>query len=278
MQLHREGSERGESNSSSVAALPSLSIVVPLPPLSVSLSLSEWFGAPKILFHNALHPFFGGEERGASGNGASEANFATGGKETPKTRVKERSRDRTMGIGFSGDASRESASSQRENVGMDEREAREAENTQRLDKLPPEVWEKVLDELDENDLFPLALTCRYFRQKQKELVARRRHGGPGSGKPRRALKTNLKRKLLEGQPASADYLCFCSKENASSGRQRKECIRCLAAFHGHLSLLKTLPKPLNTMRWSDEMNYDLVNAAGESSFSQSSHLILCFGF
>ena len=158
------------------------------------------------------------------------------------------------------------------------RRLEEVESTNCMDKLQQEVWDKILDNLDENDLFPLALSCRYFRQKQKELVARRRHGGPGSGKPRRALKTNLKRKLLEGQPASADYLCFCSKENASSGRQRKECIRCLAAFHGHLSLLKTLPKPLNTMRWSDEMNYDLVNAAGESSFSQSSHLILCFGF
>ena len=48
--------------------------------------------------------------------------------------------------------------------------AREIENTQRLDKLPQEVWEKILDNLKSDDLFPLALSCRYFRQKQKELV------------------------------------------------------------------------------------------------------------
>ena len=50
----------------------------------------------------------------------------------------------------------------------------ENENSQRLDKLPQEVWGKILGNLKENDLFPLALSCRYFRQKQKELVARTR--------------------------------------------------------------------------------------------------------
>ena len=49
----------------------------------------------------------------------------------------------------------------------------EVENTQHLDKLPQKVWEKILDNLGENDLFPLALSCRYFRQKQKDLVARK---------------------------------------------------------------------------------------------------------
>ena len=94
-----------------------------------------------------------------------------------------------------------------------ERDAREVKNAQRLDKLPPEVWEKIFDELEENDLFPLALSCRYFRQKQKELVELRTQSRPGSGKPHLALTTNLKRKLEKGEPASADYLRFCSKEN-----------------------------------------------------------------
>ena len=93
--------------------------------------------------------------------------------------------------------------------------AREAESTQRLDKLPQEVWDKILDELDENDLFPLALSCRFFRQKQKELVERTRESGPESGEPALALKTNLMRKLNDGQPASVDYLRFCSKEEVS---------------------------------------------------------------
>ena len=61
----------------------------------------------------------------------------------------------------------------------EEREARVVENAQRPDKLPQEVWEKILAELDENDLFPLALSCRYFRQKQKELVERTRQQRPG---------------------------------------------------------------------------------------------------
>ena len=81
------------------------------------------------------------------------------------------------------------------------REAREVENAQRLDKLPQEVWEKILDELKEHDLFPLALSCRYFHQKQVELVARNRQNGPESEFPCRALRTNLKGKLLNCTPA-----------------------------------------------------------------------------
>merc|ERR1711934_599585 len=67
--------------------------------------------------------------------------------------------------------------------------SREAENTQRLlDKLPLDVWEKILDE---NDLFPLALSCRSFRQKQKDLVARTGQNGSESGKPGLTLRTTF---------------------------------------------------------------------------------------
>jgi len=135
--------------------------------------------------------------------------------------------------------------------------AREIENTQRLDKLPQEVWEKILDNLKSDDLFPLALSCRYFRQKQKELVERGSQHGPESDEVRLALKTNLKRKLDEAeyQPASADYLRFCSKEKVprrSVPRRsssvhfmgHKEIVWRLAAFHGHLPLLQELLKRL----------------------------------
>merc|ERR1719506_3690055 len=98
------------------------------------------------------------------------------------------------------------------------REARVVENAQRLDKLPQEGWEKILDELKENDLFPLALSCRYFRQKQKDLVARTRQHEVERRKPRLALKTTLHSKPVEGQPASADYLRFCSKEHVGQMR------------------------------------------------------------
>ena len=147
--------------------------------------------------------------------------------------------------------SREStSSSRRESEGINEREARKVESTQcLLDKIPLEVWEKILDHLDENDLFPLALSCRYFRQKQKELVARTRQSGPGRVDFTLALKTSLRQKLEKGQPASSDYLRFCSKEKVSKdARQTKaHYTRCLAAFHGHLPLLQKLLRPLKKL-------------------------------
>ena len=126
----------------------------------------------------------------------------------------------------------------------DERDEREVEKTQLLlDKIPLELWEKIVDE---NDLFPLALSCRFFRQKQKELVARTREKKNGSKrvKPRRALRTNLRRKVDEGQPVSLEYLEFCSKEKLSSdGWMKAKYIKCLAAYHGYLPLLQELQGP-----------------------------------
>ena len=150
--------------------------------------------------------------------------------------------------------------------------AREAENTQRcLDKLPPEVWGKILGNLDENDLFSFALSCRYFRQKQKELVARTRQSGP---ERRLALKTNLRRIVRKGQPVSADYLQFCSKDKVPRDVRwrRDEIIRELAAFHGYLPLLQEL------LAGSDSLDAQIVESAGESSSSRSLRLLLHFGF
>ena len=145
-------------------------------------------------------------------------------------------------------------------------------NQRLLDKLPQEIWEKILDELKSDDLFPLALSCRYFRQVQKELVARTRQNGA----PRLAFKTNLKRHL--GRPPSADYLRFCSKETVSKKRvwDRDYCIIHLATFHGHLPLLQELLEPLKTLQ--PHFYEHLATTAGESSSFQSSLLILCFGF
>ena len=145
----------------------------------------------------------------------------------------------------------------------------EVENTQHLDKLPQKVWEKILDNLGENDLFPLALSCRYFRQKQKELVARSRQSGPESGEPRRALKTSLKRKLKEGTPATTEYLRFLSKEEVSKdvGLHNDSWIVRLAAFHGHLPLLQEL---IERLRVGDlrkgGLGKEIAVNAGESSF------------
>ena len=134
-----------------------------------------------------------------------------------------------------------------------EKSARKADNSKDLlYKLLPEVWEKILGELENDDLFPLALSCRFFRQKQKELVARRTQQGRESGKSPLALKTTLFQKREKGQLVSSEYIRFCSEENARGYQIQKSdpyetfhhpdevrewYLMCLAAFHGHLHLL-----------------------------------------
>ena len=144
--------------------------------------------------------------------------------------------------------------------------ARQAENTLRLDKLPKEVWDKILDELEENDLFPLALSCRYFRQKQKEMVERTRQ----SGKRRRALKTNLDRTLHNRQPVSVEYLRFCTKEKVHwiDEYSRDEGIGNLAAFYGYLPLVQEI------LVDGECDGQEFTHNAGESSLSQSLLLLV----
>ena len=150
-------------------------------------------------------------------------------------------------------------------------DATDVESAQRLlDKLPPEVWEKILDELKEEDLFPLALSCRFFRQKQKELVARTRQSGPGREVSRLALKTNLFRKFEDDQPASVEYLRFCSKENVPFDEEQESQVRCLAAFHGYLPLLQEL---LDSSRELDSL---ITGSAGQYFSPQC--LLFRFGF
>jgi len=152
--------------------------------------------------------------------------------------------------------------------------AREIENAKDLDKLPPELWEKILDHLDENDLFPLGLSCKYFREKQKELVARSEQNRPEIKESRRAFKTNFWLKLRDGQPVSAEYLQFCRKERVSGDYHRsvyrhEHFIRILAAFHGHLPLLQELLAGFGTL--DQEESWSPLGkcswSAGESSSS-----------
>ena len=151
----------------------------------------------------------------------------------------------------------------------------EIENTERLFfKLPPELWEKILDNLESDDLFPLALSCRYFRQKQKELVVRASRRGTESGKPHLALKTNLRRKLDKGKPASAEYIQFARQEPGSTrygSRTKNPVMAYLAAYHGHLSLLQVL---LKYLPWFETR---VAWEAGKSSSPQFL-LFLCFSF
>ena len=57
----------------------------------------------------------------------------------------------------------------------------EKENAAVLDKLPREVWERILDSLrgsawneKGNDLFPFAMTCRYFRDLWRDVAIKER--------------------------------------------------------------------------------------------------------
>ena len=157
----------------------------------------------------------------------------------------------------------------RSKAAKERREAEEVASIQRLEKLPQELWEKILDHLDENDLFPLALSCRYFRQKQEELVERTRQSVPGSGAPRLTLKTNLYRKFEDDQPASVEYLRFCRKEVVPFEDEVKT-IKCLAAFHGYLPLLQEL---LESLTKRDSL---ITGYAGQYFFPQC--FLLRFGF
>ena len=152
----------------------------------------------------------------------------------------------------------------RSKAAKERREAEEVENTQGLDKLPQEVWDKIPDHLEDADLFPLALSCRYFRQKQKELVERVRQSGPRSGAPRFALRTNLRKTYEKDEPASAEYVRFCSKEKLSSddGWKKAMYISYLAVFHGDLPLLQELLADSQT-------DPKIIRLAGKSSSSQS---------
>ncbi|WZN63645.1 putative ankyrin repeat protein [Chloropicon roscoffensis] len=46
----------------------------------------------------------------------------------------------------------------------------EAKNEKLLRRLPPELWQKIIDEnVQQNDVLALAMACRFFREKQKDL-------------------------------------------------------------------------------------------------------------
>ena len=146
-----------------------------------------------------------------------------------------------------------------QNLATDRKRIEELENNQRLGKLPQELWKKILDNLSGSDLFPLALSCRYFRQKQKELVARW---------DLCSLEFSLEYRVpghnhYDVDPVSADYLRFCLKEKVSredEGHRARD-IRYLAAYHGYLPLLQEL------VTTSEMFDSQITWFAGESSSS-----------
>ena len=148
-----------------------------------------------------------------------------------------------------------------------------------MEKLPPEVWRKILAELDWNDLFPLALSCKFFRQKQLQKVQAAIRKAPDVWRERGScLETRYQQKIDEVQPASVEYLKFLRKEEELRGvsPDTGDGIMCLAALHGYLPLLQEDLKslgdgPLNMI------TREVAECAGESSLTRSFPL-LCFGF
>ena len=69
----------------------------------------------------------------------------------------------------------------------------EEENEKRLQVLPSDVWSKIFDQLEENDLFPAASTCRFFRKRTNERLDEANKKKKGSLK----IRTNLVRKTYE---------------------------------------------------------------------------------
>ena len=109
------------------------------------------------------------------------------------------------------------------------------------------------------------------------------NGRRESGESRRALKTDLKRKLQKGHPASAEYLQFAMHEmmaRNSGGREvepgeveprgrdtRSDSIYGLATYHGHLPLLKDqLQEHLQKQIIPMSLHICVMRSAGQSVF------------
>ena len=122
----------------------------------------------------------------------------------------------------------------------------EAKNEKLLGRLPPEMWQKILDEyLDQNDLLALAMTCRFFRDTTKDLGNK--------------LVTNLRaNRLLElresGKVASHSLGWFqwvCDTLKARPGFQHTWSMRRVkgAVYKGNLLNYAAFQGSVEILRW-----------------------------
>lgn len=145
-----------------------------------------------------------------------------------------------------------------------ESEDRTRANLARLGKLPPELWTKILTDeanhVEEKDCVCLALTCKFFRQKEQEV--RSRHLW------RNNLRTDLADLLFCGQlnktPASESYLNFLYQMDAYEDEERKnELVMALAAMYGYLPLLKRIKR--DGFRWAES---EILEAAARGGHKE----------
>ncbi|QDZ25166.1 hypothetical protein HOP50_16g77120 [Chloropicon primus] len=109
--------------------------------------------------------------------------------------------------------------------------------------LPKRIWGYILEHLKEDDLFPFAMTCRYFRRMQRFLTQKRKKG-------KLKLRTNLSRALGCGkQPKTmwtTGYLKWLYRGTGDKSEEavnkRKFAIINFAAREGHVDLFHWLAK------------------------------------
>ena len=136
----------------------------------------------------------------------------------------------------------------------------QAENEERFGgmRLPPEMWQKILDEhLDQNDLLAFAMTCRFFRDTTK-----------GLGKK---LESNLKaRRLLElrksGKMASHSLDWFqwiCDTLNVMPGFKWGSKRAKGAVYEGNLVNYAAFRGSIEILRWLvEEKGWELNRHTG----------------
>ena len=115
--------------------------------------------------------------------------------------------------------------------------AAEQQQQQKKDKLPDDLWRKILESVDDNGVMAFASVCKQLRRVQRE-----------SG---RRLRTELKRfprvyergfleKLTSRMSTKSEDWCLWSMRVLPSPDEEKKRKRIIdaAAFWGHLNLLK----------------------------------------
>ena len=135
----------------------------------------------------------------------------------------------------------------------------EAKNEKLFSRLLPELWQKILDEyLHQNDMLAFAMTCRFFREKQKGLKKR--------------MKTNLKENHLyylqkSGKVTSYTLGWFrwvCDTLEIQPGWQWLKSARVKGAVsEGYLLNYAALQGSVEVLRWlHEEKGFELNDRTG----------------
>ena len=143
----------------------------------------------------------------------------------------------------------------------------------RLPRLPSDVWSKITDCLDESSLFAFAMSCRFFREKQREV------------KYKKEMITRFLTMAFIPRPMTKAYLkwaCEVEANENESLRRRRTYLAHLAARYGHLDVLKSFEskglvlnsETLNSAACGGHLEVVKYLAEDRFTFTWSKH-ILC---